>query len=108
MIWQKMTRKEFKDITDRIRSVLPTNFPVVFRRIKLPIGMRGDCVLLGKKKKYFLIRLNKDLERCAMEETILHEYAHALSWSELHPYTNAHDAHFGIEYSRVYQELVEL
>ena len=101
-----MTRKEFKELTDRIRSVLPTNFPVVFRRVK--ISHCGECTLEGKKKKYFLIKLNKDLEYQAMRETILHEYAHALSWSELHPHTNNHDAHFGIEYSRVYQEMVEL
>jgi hypothetical protein len=39
-----------------------------------------------------------------MLEALIHEYAHARAWGATQAGTYDHDAHWGVEYARIYQE----
>jgi predicted SprT family Zn-dependent metalloprotease len=42
-----------------------------------------------------------------MKDTLLHEWAHAIAWTEGHETTEDHGPEWGLAYSRVYQEIVD-
>lgn len=94
-----MTEYGFKYALSMLRALCPTERPVMVRRIRLSSGSYGDC---ERKKKVFLIRVNKDLTPDFQVWVLIHEYAHAMAW----PYEGIHDhehtAHFGVCYARAY------
>lgn len=98
--------KKFREILAELRSSLPTAYPVVVRRTTLKKSW-GDCDLIGKRKKKFLIRIHKGLDRCATISILIHEYSHALSWTFEHQDLHDHGPLWAVNYGRVYQEVME-
>lgn len=71
--------KHLRKIVRMLRKDFPTNAPIrVERPAWFKLGYHGDT---NKGTKGYLIRLNR-YEPCAMQiDTLLHEWAHALTWS---------------------------
>lgn len=61
----------------------------------------GDCSFRNKK---FYIRISKHLSESAAIETLIHEFAHILSWGKEN---NHHGYRWGQAYSIVYRKFLE-
>jgi hypothetical protein len=94
----------------KLRKELPTVWPVrVRRRSDLAKDCYGTCslVLPDEGRPYFSIILDDAMPAGHARMTLMHEYAHALSWTEAHPTISDHDPEFGLAYSRVYKAVMD-
>ena len=97
--------KNFLDLLRYLKSNLPLPCPIQVRRIVLRKDMDGYCQLKNNK---FIIRINKTLNENQAIDTLLHEVAHCLSWSEVHETTHEfHGLHWGKAYSIVYRKFLD-
>lgn len=109
---------EFRSVLAYLRDSCPTAKTVVVRTSWLPENILGEC---ARRKTSFVIRLNNKLDEQAAIETLLHEWAHAMSWSySLDHLANqpdvdpreferaSHDEAWGCAYSRVWRAYLTL
>lgn len=69
--------------------------------------MWGDCSLQGKgDRRYYLIRITRDADDLWQRETLIHEWAHAISWSHRDDQRDSehgwHGPEFGVAYAAAY------
>lgn len=101
---QDTARETVRDL----QMVLPCAYPV---KLGKPFTRGDDIADTEFTGKSYIIRVR---ERITMEEAlasvvrdaIMHEYAHARVWGRLQAMTGDHDGHWGMEYARVYRELL--
>jgi hypothetical protein len=72
--------------------------PVRVRRIKLN-DLCGDCAYYDTER-YFSIRINKSDPFRVQLDTLIHEWAHTLSWFTTG--VDDHSGEWGLSYSRIY------
>lgn len=103
----------FAATLDCLRGKCVTAQPVIVRTSWLPPDTLGECV---RRKRRFVVRLNRTMNECQAVETLLHEWAHALAWNysldrmardpdvdrELFE-AASHDEAWGCAYSRVWR-----
>ena len=96
----------YRKVVNLLRKKLPAAFEVDIRRKKLK-GFDGLCI---REENRFLILINKDLSESMAVEALLHEYAHALSWTLLQDklegeafHNYCHNASWGVAYAEVYR-----
>lgn len=103
-------------ILAQLRQLLPPRHPVDVLTNRKFKTFYGDCTRIGRR---FRIRLSRSLDEPAAIETLIHEWAHALSWERspqesrkmarlpsLERERVAHGPQWGIAYSLVYRVLV--
>jgi hypothetical protein len=88
-----------------LRKLVPARFPVKVRTAHVPDGDYGDTDLVRSPHKHFLIRINPVECKQCRTDTLIHEWGHALAWSESHPSLTAHDEVWGIMHSRAYRAI---
>lgn len=96
-----MCALRFYDALRALREWHPASDPVRVRRCRL-VGCYGTTQWKGD---HFLITLDSSLPSSDQVHTLLHEWAHVLSWDESE---EDHDAVWSSAYSRIYQDLIEL
>ncbi len=105
----RCTNKEWKQILDRIRSTIPPPEGYRWRIVRADIDDDG-IVSLNRKNKTFRIRICKWQTILEMEETVLHELAHALDWKGYEGEDEAvlsilhteHSGTWGVWYAKLY------
>ena len=108
----------FAATLERLRDKCATAQPVIVRTSWLPPDTLGDCV---RRKKRFVVRLNRSMNESQAVETLLHEWAHALAWNysldrlskmpgvDPAAFDRAcHDEAWGCAYSRVWRAYLEV
>ena len=73
----------FEALRDALKIANPT-IAVSVRRLDLPHTLCGDC---RRKTDHFLIRINRKKNEQVQLDTLVHEFAHAMSfleWEETH------------------------
>jgi hypothetical protein len=70
--------KRFQRVVAGLRSLCPPAFPVVIRTKQLAPGIEGTC---ARHRNRFVICIADRLNEKAGIEVLLHEWAHALSWT---------------------------
>jgi len=106
----------FPVVVAGLRRHCATAMPVIVRAARLPGDTLGRC---GRRRSRFVIMLNSSLEECEAVDTLLHEWAHALSWHfvldrmarqpSLVPAEfeqASHDELWGCAYSRVWRAYI--
>ena len=89
-----------------LRVKCPPLFPVRVSRV--PLVHHGQCSFIrGRKRFYFVIELNRGLTLAHQIDVLLHEWAHALSWTSESHEIDHHGPEWGIAMSRVYQAVFE-
>ena len=88
--------KNFYKAIPYIKSISTSKLPIKVRRKYIKENMNGFCT---KKDGYFLIVIDKSLSEEHAIDILLHEIAHADSWSE----GINHDLDWAIAYRRLYQ-----
>lgn len=110
------SNKKIKELVVRLREELPPLLPVrVYIRdyISAPgvttvTSWLGACSLKLKddKPSHFVIEIVKGNQQL-MIDTLMHEWAHAISWRHNRLTVSDHDPEWALAYSRVYQLLIE-
>lgn len=100
-----LTLTQFANI---LRKRFPADMPIKVRVTQMPysdkdagLRMYGDA---QENDDHYLIRINKESDICTQKETLMHEWAHCLAgWDGE---SNAHTKEWGIEYARIYREII--
>ena len=103
----------FRTVLAGLRKHCPAAMPVVVRTSWLSSDTLGRC---ARRKSRFVIALNANMNEHDAVETLIHEWAHALSWNlvldrlsrqdsvDPHDFQEAsHDEAWGCAYSRVWR-----
>ena len=105
--------QKFRLILRLLRADFPANMPIKVRRLTSEVIKRkvfGWCSLVNsdgpKAKKYFLITVNKSFSWAQQFDTILHEWAHALTWNEVEQGKDHSDL-FARAYGKLYRVYIE-
>lgn len=106
----------FRSVLAGLRKHCPAAMPVIVRTSRLPGDTLGRC---ARRKFRFVIMLNSALVEHEAVDTLLHEWAHALSWhlvldrlatdAVLDPEVfqkASHDELWGCAYSRVWRAYI--
>ena len=102
---QKTEYQDYKALLKILKAKIPLAYPLDCRRTKLDDDTHGWC---SRNRKKFLIRINRNLKEDLVIETLIHEYAHAISWNHLNDEMDSedlmwHGPAWGVAYSQAYQ-----
>lgn len=91
-----------------LRDQAPPVLPVRVRRVKglrRRHGCHGDCALVevDGRNVAFALRLDAALSSVGLVDGLLHEWAHALSWTTEHPSFDDHGPEWGLAMARAYR-----
>lgn len=106
--------QQFRLLLRLLREKYPPEFPVKVRRVNLPStgpkACQGMCGLANtdkpKSQRYFVIWLRKSDAWATQRDTLIHEWAHALTWFQL-PDGKDHGDVFARKYGVLYREFIE-
>lgn len=106
--------QHFRLLLRLLRKGYPTEYPVRVRRITLPLqgprAMQGMCYVANsdkpKAQRYFVILIRNSDTWTAQRDTLIHEWAHALTWFQL-PDGKEHGDAFARKYGVLYREFIE-
>ena len=102
-------RRSVLVLARELRGLCPTVVPTSVRFTELAPDVNGTCQELRTRNgdlKGFRICISTSLGRDFAHHILVHEWAHALSWSAEHPTVNDHGPEFGLAYARVYQATI--
>lgn len=89
-----------------LRSKVPPVWPVVVRRRRI-VGHWGTVNLVKEPSPHFVLNLDPALAPDRLDEVLIHEWAHALSWTTEHPSVQDHGPEWGISYAKTYTALLD-
>ncbi len=87
-----------------LRRNFPPPYPTRVRSVKMKDY--GDTTL-SKGMRDFRIRISKNRSYAAKIDTLLHEWAHVLSWFGAESEIEDHSAEWGVTYARLYRTFIE-
>lgn len=102
--------RKFHALVALLRKNLPPILPVrVYLRDRLENDAQGYCWLARKNDRptHFTIQVLRRASWALVKDALLHEWAHALAWSEAHNVVDDHGPEWGLAVSRVYQAAVQ-
>lgn len=104
--------KSFKQINNLLKKRLPPAYPVKIQYVKSGSGYFGYVDLKTQRngRKYFLLKISLDQCEDTAIETLMHEWAHIISWPVGNSWVDWREDHgpdFGVAYSKVYQVVIE-
>lgn len=102
--------KQFRDVVADLKKNHPPLVPVrVYLRKIAPVH---DCVGYTMLKRdrnnrpmHFLIVVDSGHKWTIVKDTLIHEWAHAMTWSE-HETAEDHGPEWGLAYARLYREFI--
>lgn len=89
----------FAEALRALRRTCAPALPVSVRRLPIRRDIYGDCTLDDGR---FYIRIHRGMQTVMQVHTLIHEWAHAISWHEGKPYVRDHGPEWGIAYARCY------
>lgn len=112
---KRFCHNSFKKTLSILKSKLPPAYPVTIDYVSSfdKVGEFGSTYIKTSKssgRKKFIITVDTSQCEDMAIETLMHEWAHMISWSVGHNWQDWMDDHgpeFGVAYSRVYQVLMD-
>lgn len=89
----------------QLQTLFPTLYPTKVQFTKKLDDSCGDCGdVVQKGKTYLLIRIQKGLSFTASQDTLFHEYAHAMNWrKDNEDESTGHGPHWGVCMSEIWE-----
>lgn len=102
-----MTREQkFRRVLRWLRKEHPPHLPVRLRQVDRPDMAKCDGhTWLDKDAGVFRIEINRRRWYGTRLDTLIHEWAHALTWFGAETEIEDHGAEWGIAYARLYRTL---
>lgn len=100
---KKSDLAKFRKTLATLRVLCPTDYPVRVRRVPMGEGFHGDVCISTRGKKAYKVRINSENCITCQIETLVHEWAHCMTWCVTHERHDDHGSHFGIAYAEAYQ-----
>ena len=105
---------QFRLLLRMLRKDFPPDYPVQVRRVTLPTtgpkACQGMCGVANsdkpKAERYFTIWLRKSDPWATQRDTLIHEWAHALTWFQLGEGKDHGDV-FARKYGVLYRAYIE-
>lgn len=101
----RVTKADLREFKRALMKTAPPLFPVRCYLIRTD-SAHGFCNLSPKKDgsawSHFVIQISDALDYDAAWNTLMHEWAHAIAWSDSHPNTKDHDPLWGVAFAKVY------
>jgi len=91
----------------RIIAWLRRNFPASSPVYVQSIPMKGMHGCTTSEAEYFQISIHRNQSIALRIETLIHEWAHVLSWFGAETHLDDHSAEWGLAYARIYRTFVE-
>lgn len=90
----------------KLRKECPVIHPIKVRRTAISKPLYGDCGF-RKEDGGFYIRILKSLDEITAIETLIHEWAHAMTWFSVAAIAEEgdHNSEWGVAYARCYRTL---
>ncbi len=106
--------QQFRLLLGMLRKDFPPEYPVRVRRVPLattgPKACQGMCGVANsdkpKAERYFIIWLRKSDPWATQRDTLIHEWAHALTWFQLGDGKDHGDI-FARKYGVLYRAYIE-
>lgn len=93
----------FRRLVHMLRQEFPTLAPVKVRRRKGAAGYGGCAAITqGDRLLHFCVYVDSRLQIGVAGYFLVHEWAHALSWTHDHHSVSDHGIEFALAYSRIY------
>ena len=96
---------DLRSALKELRTEIPPEHPVMVRRAEL-VDSWGECRFIDGDKPHFLIKLDKSLSGPGLIHVLIHEWAHALTWSSRSE--EYHGLAWGRAMSRIWQATMEI
>jgi len=97
----KLTNEyRWKRAVEWLRLGFSPDIPVKVRRVRLK-ELCGNCQY---EESHFIIRVNKSDPFRVQLDTLIHEWAHTLSWFT--PGVDDHSGEWGLAYARIYSAFI--
>jgi hypothetical protein len=87
-----------------LRRNFPVSLPTRIKSVKMKDF--GDTTY-NKSPKNFFIRINRNCSFAQKADTLLHEWAHCLSWFGAESEIEDHSAEWGIMYAKLFRTFIE-
>lgn len=100
-------RALFRKAIATLRVLCPTDRPVSVHRMDMPDGAYGEASISVRGKRRYKIRVNTKYCIDMQIETLIHEWAHCMTWYVTHVRHADHGPHFGIAYAEAYNAIHE-
>ena len=97
-----LNRIKFHSVVRELREKLPPKYPVSVRLKKFPKKESHWNGAIYKENKRFHIHLNEKLHWDGAINVLLHEWAHALAWSD-----NNHGEKWGRAFARCWRTIID-
>lgn len=98
----------WRSLVAQLRRDAPPLLPVRVYRRRLTAALgTTDLVRVGDRPDHFSIIVHPGASFSYMRHILLHEWAHALAWTEGHEDVRDHGPEWALAFSRVYQLTVE-
>lgn len=106
---KRATVPQFRRWIRELREACPPLFPVRVRRRSL-VDMNGYASLMwgpDGRPDHFIIAIHIDMCEQGTFDTLLHEWAHCITWTDGHRALCDHDALWGVALAHCYGEVAE-
>ncbi len=100
-------RALFRKAIANLRVLCPTDRPVSVRRVQMSPDIKGDASISVRGQRRYNIRINTQYCIDIQIETLVHEWAHCMTWYVTHERQLDHGPHFGIAYAEAYRATYE-
>ena len=101
---KRCTDSEFRAKVRHLRTVAPAPRGTRIEARRVPASELGDsagsCAKVGR---VFTVCVRNDLTAQETEDTLIHEWSHALAWRPYHPLSGDHGPDWGVWYAQVYR-----
>ena len=103
----RTNRARYQQVLNWLQERFPVKYKVRLRIEDLGRSEQGHAVRSGRNG--FILRIHRTLPRWLALDTLLHEYAHVMTWPEAMP-TKGHTIHsdeWALAFARVYRLYVD-
>jgi hypothetical protein len=93
----------FREICEHLRSKCPPprGIRIRFRRLARE-HLKGDHGETTQRGRTISVAVADNLTEVETIDTLIHEYAHAMTWRPFHALMHDHDAMWGVAFAQIY------
>ena len=101
------TNQKWRKLLDWLKRNFPAEDCIHIRSVSLSAGSARCHGWIQAEIGYFQINVSRNQCFALRVETLIHEWAHALTWFGAETHQEDHSAEWGIQYAKIYRTFCE-